>query len=304
MGVRMEHDGPITRVILDRAPYRRTHADALVAFAGANPPSPLLALPARRILVSLAPPEGVFDLARDGRRCFVAAVVDRCDNLHDAALLEVLGWDRDVPLDTLLAEVTPDALEVGRAAGRALLSLSLPAGVGGDLAAAGWAVAEGSYILERDRSPWDTPPLPPGARWEDLDRRGVAEHYAVLRAAFADDPAMMVPDLATFSAVSLGAPLPVRVLRRDGCELAFSRVTVEDGRVGYVASIGRAPEWRGRGLGCVALAEALRQLATQPVGRFRLGVTATNTAAVALYLRAGFRVLETWQTWRRPLESA
>jgi len=289
---------------LSRAPFRRARADALIAFAGANPPSPLLTLPAARILGALAPPEGVFDLARDGRRVFVAAVVDRCANLYDAALLEVLGWDRAAPLDALLATVTPDALAIARAAGRARLSLSLPLGAGGDLPAAGWAAEEGSYILERDRSPWDSPPLPAGARWEDLDRRGVPEHYEVVRAAFADDPGMMLPDLPAFTAACLGAALPVRVLRGGGKELAFSRVTLEEGRVGYVASIGRAPEWRGRGLGAVALAEALRQLAPQPGGRFRLGVTATNTAAVALYLRAGFRVQETWQTWRRSLESA
>ncbi len=292
---------------LTRHPYTPDRLDGLVAFAAANGPSAFHKLPARRILEELAPADGVLDLARPvaegcARRAFVGAVVDRCENLYDAAVLEVLGWDRDVSLDPLLAAATPVALAVGRQAARTNLSLSLPVGLGGDLAAAGWTRAEGSSVMERDLAPWPQPPLPPGAAWEDLTPRDVPEHYDVVRAAFADDPAMMVPDLETFAASSLGAALPVRVLRAEGREVAFARAVLgSGGRVGYVASIGRLPGWQGRGLGAVVLAEVLGQLAARRVARYRLGVTGTNTAAIALYHRSGFAEVEAWQTWRRPL---
>lgn len=296
---------------LTRRPYTRTRLDALAAYASANALSRVHTPPARRLLDELSPPEGVVELQLDGRCVFVGAVVDRCENLHDAALLEVLGWDRATPLDLLLAEATPVAIAVGRRAGRANLSLSLPAHRTGALAAQGWTLGEASYVLERDVSPWPTPPLPPGAAWEDLSPLGVAEHYDVVRAAFAQDPGMMLPDLDTFAAASLGAALPVRVLRAQvdpagerlgGDEIAFARAVLEDnGRVGYIASIGRAPGWKGRGLGPVVLAEVIRQLVARGVYRLRLGVTATNTSAYELYRRAGFVEVEGWETWRRPL---
>ncbi|MDP2314125.1 MAG: N-acetyltransferase [Pseudomonadota bacterium] len=289
---------------LVRCPYTPDRLEGLVAFSDANPPSRVHAAPTRRLFEELAPPEGVLDIAADGRRAFAGAVVDRCENLHDAALLEVLGWDRAVPLPALLDVATPPALAVARRARRATVSLSLPVGLGGDLPAAGWTRAEGSYVMERDLSAWSPPPSPPNAAWEDLSPLGVAEHYDVVRAAFADDPGMMLPDLPTFALASLGAAVPVRVLRAAGREIAFARGTLEEGgRLGYVASIGRAPEWQGRGLGPVVLAEALRQLAARRVVRFRLGVTATNPAALALYRRWGFVEVEAWQTWRRALAS-
>ncbi|MES2643925.1 MAG: GNAT family N-acetyltransferase [Myxococcota bacterium] len=293
-----------------RRPYTRARLDALVAFASTHALSRVHAPPARRLLAELAPPEGVIELVADGQPVFVGAVIDRCENLHDAALFEVLGWDGTTPLDVLLAEATPIAIAVGRRAGRAQLSLSLPARQAGALQGQGWIRGEASYVLERDLSPWPSPAPPAGAEWEDLSPLDVAEHYDAVRAAFAEDPGMMLPDLDTFAVASLGAAVPVRVLRalsarRGEAEIAFARVVLEDeGRVGYIASIGRAPAWKGRGLGPVALAEALRQLVRLGVARLRLGVTATNAAAVELYRRTGFVEVERWETWRRPLSEA
>jgi ribosomal protein S18 acetylase RimI-like enzyme len=276
--------------------------DTLVAFAAAHPPTPTYPAPVRRLLTELAPPAGVLDLAWAGRRALVAAVVDRAENVHDAAILEVLGWDRVAPLGPLLAAAVPLAEEVRRAAGRAGLALPVPdvyAAVVGALGP-GWFRREGSLEMERDASPFVQPPLPPRARWEDLDPDGVAEHYAVTRAAFAGDPGAFFPDPATFARASLGGKLPVRVLRCDGAEVGFARVTVEEGgRVGFIAMLGRAPAWQGRGLGAVLLAESLRVLARHGVACTRLGVTAANAAAIALYRGAGFREIAAWTTWAR-----
>lgn len=290
---------------VERHPYDRRRLDALVAYAEAHRPSPYVNLPVRRLLTELAPPEGVIELRVGGRTALVGAVVDKCENLHDAALLEVLGLDDDVAPGPLLAAAATIGRSVARAAGRPCLSMALPVRLESALAGLdGWTPAEGSYVMERDLAPWPAPALPAGGAWEDLAVERVGEHYETIRAAFSADPGMLLPDLATFAASSLAADPPVRVLRVNGAEAGFARVSFEEGgRVGYVANIGRSPAWRGGGLGPVVLAEAMRVLAGRKVERFRLGVTATNTAAVGLYERAGFRIVETWRTWRQPVDA-
>ncbi len=307
----MRRAPPIARV-----PFDPRRLEALATYAEAHRPSPYVNLPIRRLLSELAPREGVIELRVAGRTAFVAAVVDRCDNLNDAAMLEVLGWDDEAPLAPLLAAAIPIARDVARAAGRGAVSLSLPARLVGALGAerppdaadapsSAWRDADGSYVLERDLAPFPSPALPPGARWVDLSADRLASHHACLRAAFVDDPHMMIPDYETFAAAALRADPPVRLLVAGGEEVGFARVTLEEGgRLGYVATIGRAPTWRGRGLGAVVLAEALRVLAARRVERFRLGVTATNAAAIALYRRTGFEVVEAWRGWLHPVDAS
>ena len=284
-----------------RVPYDPRRREALAAFSEAHRPSPYVRLPVRRLLGGLARPEGTIELRVRGRPAFVAVVVDRCENLYDAALLEVLGWDRRAPLAPFLAAALPVARAVALAAGRSCVSLSLPVPLAGAFDAAGWLPGEGSYVLERTTDPWPSPPLPAGAAWEDLSQAGVTAHYHVLRAAFADDPGMMTPDLATFTAATLAADPPVRVLRVNGVEVGFARVALEPDGVGTVATVGRAPDWRGARLGDIVLAEAMRLLVARGAARLRLGVTATNAPALALYRRAGFSVVEAWRGWRLAL---
>lgn len=286
---------------LARRPYTPQRLETLLTFAKYHPISAVHTTPTRQVLTTFAAPQGVFELTAGGRTALVAAVVDRMANVHDAALVEVLAWDDEVPFEPLLLALIPDAEAVGRAAGRPRLSLSLPAGL---TVGEGWTAVEGSFVMERPAVPWPAPTLPEGAAWEDLAPEGVDEHYAVLQAAFAGDPGTMIPDRATFGGVALASRPPVRVLRRRGEEIGFARVSLESFGVGYVASIGRIPSARGLGLGPVVLAEALRMLLARGATRFRLGVTASNAAAVSLYERSGFTVVESWVTWHRALGAA
>lgn len=282
--------------MITRHPYDARRLEALVAFSEVNRLSPVFSLPPRRMITTLAARDGVVELRTNGRTALVAVVVDGCDNVHDAAVVEVLGWDSDVPLAPLLAFLEPIVAQVGAA--RPRLSLALPV----TLAAAippGWVSADASLVMERPPTPWEPPVMPAEARWENLHKSNIEEHYRVVRAAFVGDPSTFIPDLATFTAANLGCDPPVRVLRIGATEAGFARTSYEDGDVGYVASIGRAPGFRGQALGPVVLAEALRMLSRRRVSRFRLGVTASNAAAVALYLRFGFTVVERWQAWHR-----
>ncbi len=266
-----------------------------MAFAEANRLSKVFSLPPRRMIERLAARDGVVELRWNGRTALVGVVVDGCDNVHDAAVFEVLGWDADVPLRPLLEAAEPLVVEVGAA--RACVSLALPVALS-DAVPAGWRAADASLVMERPPGPWESPALPAGARWADLERSAIQEHYVAVRAAFATDPSTFVPDLPTFSGACLGCEPPVRILHLDGAEAGFARTSYE-GDIGYIASIGRLPAHRGRGLGPILLAEALRVLGRRPVSGYRLGVTAANAEAVSLYLRFGFTVVERWQAWHR-----
>lgn len=285
--------------VLARRPYTPRRLETLATFAEYHPISRFNAPPIRRILGTWATPDGVLEWTVDGRTALVGAVVAGMENVHDAALLEILGWDEDTPFGPLLDAVTPVALALAKS--RPKLSLSLPSGFAGEVGPA-WTAAEGSFVMARGNEPWPDPPLPAGATWEDLSRATVAEHYAVMKRAFVDDPGTMIPPFPTFGDVALVSDPPVRILRREGVEIGFARVSLEGDGLGYVATIGRDPSARGQGLGPIVLAEALRVLAARGMTRFRLGVTASNSSAVELYRRSGFTVVESWITWLRPVE--
>ncbi len=66
------------------------------------------------------------------------------------------------------------------------------------------------------------------------------------------------------------------------------------GRSGYLHEIRLEPASRGRGLGMVMLAEALRYLAGAGVNRVQVDATAENTPAYHLALKAGFTPVRHW----------
>lgn len=288
----------------ERVCYDPRRLEALVAYAEAHPISPFTTLPLRRMLTTLTPPEGVLELRRHHRTVFVGVVVDRCENLQDAAVLEPLGVDGRVSLRACVAAAAPIAVDVAETARRKAVRVSLPGITTKTLGITGWNETVGSYVLERAASALPGAPLPDGARWGGLTAADIPEHHRVMRAAFARDPGMMLPDLDTFAAATLAAPVPIRVLRVGGAEAGFVRVLVEPGGIGQIATIGRAPTFRGAGLGPALLSEAARLLLERGVTRFRLGVTADNTAALRLYTAAGFETVETWRTWCTPVGQA
>jgi ribosomal protein S18 acetylase RimI-like enzyme len=64
--------------------------------------------------------------------------------------------------------------------------------------------------------------------------------------------------------------------------------------IGWVASIGVHPDYRGKGIGKILLAACEKELATS---RFRLVLRPTNTAAKNLYLHAGYKEVDIWRKY-------
>jgi ribosomal-protein-alanine N-acetyltransferase len=69
----------------------------------------------------------------------------------------------------------------------------------------------------------------------------------------------------------------------------------------WIATIGVAPEYRGRGIGRDLLRACEMQM-KQP--RLRLSVRASNQVAIRLYEREGYERVEVWQSYYRDGEAA
>jgi ribosomal protein S18 acetylase RimI-like enzyme len=81
---------------------------------------------------------------------------------------------------------------------------------------------------------------------------------------------------------------------------ALGQVMGED--YGFVRQLAVAPSHRGRGLALALLHESFRRHAGRGLPATVLGVDAGNpTGALALYERAGMRVVEQFTRWDRPV---
>jgi ribosomal protein S18 acetylase RimI-like enzyme len=89
----------------------------------------------------------------------------------------------------------------------------------------------------------------------------------------------------------------------DGEPIAYALIFPLGAR-GDVRQIAVAPAWRGRGIGGALMTEVLTRLRAAGCKDWRLEVREDNTAAVALYRRAGMDVLHTIEAQRIPSDAA
>jgi len=154
------------------------------------------------------------------------------------------------------------------------------------------------------------PEFPPRIDARPLRSTDEQPYVDLINATFADHPS---PLHVTAEQVRLSHRLPgcgpdgVLVLTPIDCQddlIGFCRTTAvpEDAGIHLnINQLGVLPEWRGQGLGRGLLrwgVMRLRAIATAPV---YLAVEAENQRALALYERTGFRRVEEWPRWSRPL---
>lgn len=92
-------------------------------------------------------------------------------------------------------------------------------------------------------------------------------------------------------------PIPGKVtfVAECGNELGgMSVVVIEEGvkvaHSAHIYSVYVCPEWRGQAIGEQLMQSCLEWAGQHTLMQVKLSVTATNTAAIALYLKCGFRV--------------
>ncbi|WP_338865707.1 GNAT family N-acetyltransferase [Myxococcus stipitatus] len=255
--------------------------------------------------------DAVLDLHDEAGRLLVAAVVDTCVNVDDSADLAILGIREQPMTPAGLQVLFENAEEVTRRGPRGFLDITLtsershwePA-----LRERGYERAYSQYLMERPGDvllPRLSGLLPEGWHWMDAEDDQLADYHRVVSEAFSKVPGAFVPPLEEMvGALRRGGRRP-RVLSEGRRVRGFATVRVHErasGAVGEVRSIGREPALRGAGLGEHALQQALTLLQQEaPIAKFELEVAARNEAALKLYQRHGFRIVQTMPVFRRDL---
>ena len=264
--------------------------------------SPYDATLLRRLMLELTsdPAAGVLLVEDDRGTALAAVVVDRTSNGAGAANLELLGVRAPVAADVFARCVVAPAVAFARAGEQRVLQVALAplaagiADVETVLRDAGFAHAYDCFSMSRAADapePAESPLLAAGWRWQPLDATRALQAHVALAEIFRDAPGTSLPPLAEFRrAVASGTASWWLLL--DGERIAGLLQVVAHGRSGELRVLGRAPAYRGAGLGPRLVAEGLRLLRAAGAGDVTLVVEAINEDALALYRRFAFEVVE------------
>jgi ribosomal protein S18 acetylase RimI-like enzyme len=245
-------------------------------------------------------PEGILDVAR-GRARLVAIIVERAETAGGAAELVPMGICGDADE---VASLFDDVLVQAESLVRTLRVWIVPQLriVEASLSSRGYREAYSSVTMKKPEGTLRQVAPPGGASFVDWSEAvaSSSQVHSLVRRAFADVPGSIVLHEEELRARLSSSDPPARVLLRDGHLLGVCRTRASgpDGE-GYVHMIARDPDLRGERLGDVLLAESLRILAERGATRFALDVIAHNRAALALYERHGFEVVQSDTAWVR-----
>ncbi len=283
---------------LRRQPFVSDDADAIVAFCTARG----CTHDARLLLDLTSSPGGVFVIGDDAGPTLVATTVDRLSNGADAALLETLAVRAPIATAPFMRLVVEPAVAFVRAGARRALHVVLsPAALPADgaqaveaaLGARGFAHAYDTFEMRRPGSlpaPEAPQPLPAGWSWAALDGSRVDAAHAALGEMFRGALGTSVMPLEDFRQVVVSGVAVWRVLL-DGERIAgLVRIALHGAR-GELRVVGRAPAYRGRGIGPRLVAEGLRGLRAGGAGDIDLTVETDNQRALELYRGFGFEVM-------------
>jgi ribosomal protein S18 acetylase RimI-like enzyme len=274
-----------------------------LAFAARHPVGHLDEPTRRRLLTQLtSAPAGTIVVGDErGALRLVATVVDVIDDPTAAAELVILGAAPGLPGAVLAGEVLAPARAFARAVGRRALHVARPdivPGVDEILARARLSLHHEVVTMRRAHATLDgaDPAPPPGWRWVPLDDALVAPAHAALVEMFRGAPGATLPPLDAFRRGAFSSPPGWHALLDGEAVAGLVRVSAADGG-GEVRILGRAPAYRGRGLGPLLLDRGLRLLAAAGARAVTLEVAATNDRALALYRAFDFAVVERTQVF-------
>ena len=131
----------------------------------------------------------------------------------------------------------------------------------------------------------------------------VAVHAALVE-AFHEHVRGIPPTLEAFAERHFGHPdfdPALWTVAWDGDQVAGAIVVFDHGDLAFVRDLGVREAWRGKGIATALLGHTFALLRERGQKRLDLGVDASDVrGAVALYERAGFRVLQRMDLMRRP----
>ncbi len=247
-------------------------------------------------------PDAVRELWQDGARTAIGIIVDTCETTGNAAELSLFCAVADPALLDQLLDWARERLR-----GSPRQNLDIPRWPGlfvpeDWLAGRGFSRAHTLHEMAREGLELPSPPapLPRGWQWCDYTDAHFDGFYEVLSQAFRDVPGAFVLERGMARARARRLAIPPQLLCREGEVAAFVRLDVS-GTSGDIAMLGRHPRHRGAGLGPHLIQRGLVVLVAHGARRQLLEVAAENDRAMALYERAGFARVRSYDVWRRPL---
>jgi ribosomal protein S18 acetylase RimI-like enzyme len=292
-----------------RVPFSPEDVSWLVPFCRAHGSVSDPALLRRLLLDLTSAPSGVTIVTDAGQPALAATVVDRTENGADTANLEVLGVAGALPAAVFAELVVAPSVAFARGGKRRALHVSLHPALARVkraeevLRAAGFRPSYVWFAMRRPATAGPPPaaaPLPERWRWADLDAAGAPAAHAALLEMFRGQPGFNLSPVEHFCAVVASGVVRWRVLY-DGPTIAGLVQVLPQPPAGELRTIGRAPRYRGLGLGPRLLAEGLRLSAAAGVAAIDLSVEAENAAALALYRQFGFEETERTPVLALPL---
>jgi ribosomal protein S18 acetylase RimI-like enzyme len=175
------------------------------------------------------------------------------------------------------------------------------------LAARGWLPARRFWRMRRELdAPTPEPVWPDGVTFRPYDRpRDDAAVHALITTSFreiGDQHERSLGDWVGYLLDSERFDADLYLVAESGGQVVGAALSQETGTdYGHVRQLAVAPPHRGRGLALALLHECFRRHAQRGLPATVLGVDAGNpTGALALYEKAGMRVVEQFTRWDRP----
>ena len=174
------------------------------------------------------------------------------------------------------------------------------------LEARGWTPARHFWRMRRELdAPSPEPVWPQGVQLHDFVR---PDHerpvHALVQSAFAEIGGQHERSFEHWTAFLLDTAAfdpSLCLVATDGGEVVGAALGQANADYGFVRQLAVAPSHRGRGLALALLHECFRRHRERGLPATALGVDAGNpTGALALYEKAGMRVVEQFTRWDRP----
>ncbi len=179
------------------------------------------------------------------------------------------------------------------------------------LSSAGYRAIRQSFTMEIELQDVPDAGLPPGATLRTFVPGDETAVYEAHMESFADHWGFTPEPYEEWATANLERDdfdASLWLLAEDEAEAALTGIVlcrlIDDARgpIGWVSTLGVRPRWRRLGLGSALLRAAFRELHARGRDRIGLGVDGQNTTnAVALYERAGMRVVRRMNEYERVL---
>ena len=149
--------------------------------------------------------------------------------------------------------------------------------------------------------PWTGEVLPPGWRVDTLEERDLDEVLAIERASFSNPWSR---DMFLWELQNAGVSYGYVLREPGGAVAAFCTAWIVQDEL-HINNVAVGPGHRGKGVGQALLRFVLRLAAGLGARRATLEVRRSNTAALKLYERLGFRTVGVRRNYyERPVEDA